>query len=1121
MNILNLSKINNKHFKNSNDYYNIHLIKEDFLKGNSSIFVILPNLSLAEKYYDNLNMIIKEDNVLFYPLDEMLTTLMSLGSFEFQSERLYTLKKLLTNDKFIVVTTLDGAKVRQLKPKDYTNSSINIEKNKTYEIKDITNYLVNSGYTNSYIVERPGTFSVKGGILDIYLRENNNPYRLDFFDNYLESIKVFDPETQRSFSEVNSIEITPLYELFYTKEMLDEALKNIYNEIDINKLSNEEEKKLNLDIENLKERQKLQTLNIYIPFFNQEKTTLLDFKENKKIYIIDEEKMHINEEQKLDDIKSYNLSMNGNTFSNIGYYTNYLDVLKKANIFIDNLGNYYKDAYNLNVYNPTNYNNNLDLLYYELENYYKGYNINFIISNNNSKDILKNYLNEKNFNEYNIVDNTYLGSMVLKESLVLYLDEYTIFNKRLSTKASYRSVLNQTTKVSHHDELNVGDYVVHYDFGIGKYMGLKTMDLSNIKKDYLEILYKDNEKLFVPVDQINLVLKYSTKDGMVPVLSKMGSKKWSNTKLSVKKKILELKDRLINLYALRSEAKGFSFDKDSELQKAFEQDFLHELTKDQEDSIVKVKELMEKPLPMDLVLIGDVGFGKTEVALRAAFKAVLSGKQVLYLCPTTILAKQHYNTFKERFEKYGGVVRLMNRFVSRKNQTKTLKDLEEGFVDVVVGTHRLLSNDVKFKDLGLLIIDEEQRFGVMHKERIKEFKVNVDSLTLSATPIPRTLQMTMMGIRDLATIETPPLNRYPVQTYVIKRNDILIKEAIRRELARGGQVFYLYNKVKDIESLVIKLKRLVPEANITFAHGQMTKAKLENTINDFIDKKYDVLIATTIIETGIDIPNTNTLLIHDADRLGLSQLYQIRGRVGRSDRIAYAYLMYEANKDLNDEAYKRLKALEEFTELGSGYKIAMKDLAIRGAGDILGSEQSGFIDSVGFEMYMQLLDEVINNKPELKASENVLTSHSSQTINEKYIKRDSIRIEIHKRIGRLNSLEDLDDLILELTDRFGKIDDDLIIYMYEKLYNVIASDIGIYKTNKFKDGFEIIINKDRSNNIDGIKLFEFVNKYKYKIKLGYINEEISVNINTLNDETHWLKIATKFISELANVLNLT
>ncbi|WP_162151215.1 transcription-repair coupling factor [Haploplasma modicum] len=1103
---------NEKYYYNSVDSYNIYLIKDLFYQKDETIFVVLPNLYEAQKYYDSLNLIMDEEDILFYPIDQTLTQVMSLGSPEFQSERLFTIRRLLRNKKSIVVTTLDGILMRQLKPIDYLNSNLVLEKNKEYDYNGIRDFLISSGYSFSYIVDMPGTFSIRGGIVDIYPRDNEGPFRLDFFDNYLESIKVFDPETQKSIAQVEKIEVSPLYELFYTTKMMDEAIKRIDKHFSNFKLSKKELQRFDEDMEKIALRKNLQTLNIYIPFFNEEETSVIDFVSNKQIIIIDKHKSEINEKQKIDDLQTFERTLDGKSFSSIPFYQNYLNMFARSDIFITN-GKISEVGFDIGVLKTTEYFENLPLFYYDLINSYKNYEIIISINNDFYKKKLLEYFASKDFNDYSLTTEQIVGSFILNREKVIFINEESIFNFKSNRKAKYRSVLNQATKISNVDELNVGDYVVHYDFGIGKYMGLKTMDLSGGTKDYLYIMYKDDESLYVPIDQIDLVLKYSSEEGVIPKLSKMGSKQWDATKREVRKKIKELSDRLIKLYALREETIGYEFNADDNLQIEFENDFKYELTKDQETSIKKVKELMQRPKPMDLLIIGDVGFGKTEVALRAAFKAVLSGKQVLYLVPTTVLARQHYLTFKSRFEKFGAVVSLMSRFVSAKKQKETIDKLGKGLVDVVVGTHRLLSEDVKFSDLGLMVVDEEQRFGVMHKERIKEIKVNVDSLTLSATPIPRTLQMTMMGLKDLTTIETPPRNRYPVQTYVIPREDALVKEAIRREIARGGQVFYLYNKVVDIERIVLKIKDLVPEARITYAHGKMTKNKLEDTISDFIDHEYDVLVSTTIIETGIDIPNTNTLIIHDADKLGLSQLYQIRGRVGRSDKIAYAYLMHEANKDLNDEAYKRLKVLEEFTELGSGYKIALRDLSIRGAGDILGSEQSGFIDSVGFEMYMQLLNEVIHNKDELKVESENTNIYSKRTVDKEYIEEDSIRIEIHKQINKIQTTSELKELENELEDRFGKLSDELKEYMYEKLFKKLFYKIGGYKIINGRGSVRISVDKLSSKNIDGRKLFEVVNKSEYDLKLSYLNDEVGIELNYNNNKQHWLLTFSIIIEE--------
>lgn len=1102
---------NGKYYKNSNDFYNAYLIVNEFNSGDDTIFVVLPNLYEAQRYYDFINQLIDQDNVLFYPVDQILTTIMALGSHEFQSERLYTINRLLTNQKHIVVTTLDGAIMRQLKVSDYLNSSFTLTKGKTYEFDQVVSYLVNGGYVNNYTVEVPGTFSVRGGIIDVFTRDSTNPYRLDFFGNELESIKFFDIDSQRSIGETNNISISPLHELFYTSTMKEAALTKINKHFSNFNLSPKEVERLNADIEKLDTRSNLSTLNIYIPFFNNEETTITDFSKNKKIIVIDEHKMIVNENQKVDDLQTYAKTMDGQAFLSLGYLVDYKKKIDEATYNIDNYSNKYIDATNLNVFDVNKYHGNIPMLYYDLINTYKNFEVIINVNNERNKNELINFFNDKEYTNYQFSEDNIVGSFSMNNELIVLINDETIFNSKSLNKAHYRSVLNQSTKIRNVDELVVGDYVVHYEFGIGKYMGLKTMELSGITRDYLYILYRDDDSLYVPMEQIDLVLKYGSADGFRPTLSKMGSKQWGNTKANVKKKIKDLSDRLLKLYASREEASGFGFSKDNQLQADFENDFQYDLTPDQVTSIAKVKEAMEKPKPMDMLIIGDVGFGKTEVALRAAFKAVLDGKQVLYLCPTTVLARQHYYTFKERFEKYGASVELLSRFVTRKKQNEILEKLENGFVDVVVGTHRLLSKDIVTNDLGLLIIDEEQRFGVIHKERIKEMKVNVDTLMLSATPIPRTLQMTMLGLKDLTTIETPPLSRYPVQTYVVPREEALIKEAIRREIARGGQTFYLYNKVVDMEEQVLRIQKLVPEARIVFAHGQMTKNRLEDTISAFIDHDYDVLVSTTIIETGIDIPNTNTLIIHDADHLGLSQLYQIRGRVGRSDKIAYAYLMHDKYKSLSDESYKRLKALEEFTELGSGYKVALKDLSIRGAGDILGSEQSGFIDSVGLEMYMQLLDEVIHNKEELKPLEEVTAVYANRTIDKEYISEDSVRIEIHKKVSTLNTLKDVNDLKIELEDRFGALSVGLLTYMYEKLFKKLLNKIGIKKVENGNGFVRLIISKESSNDIEGEKMFDLANEFIYPVRLGYVKEEITITLEYKKAKEHWIYIAAAFL----------
>ena len=1112
-------------YHKSTEAYNTYMIALDYKKNNKTVFVVTPNLYEAQKYYDRLSQIIDQDEVLFYPADQTLTSMMALGSPEFKSERLYTLKQLLTKKPYIVVTTLQGFCQRQLTPKDYIQSVKWLRSGQNYQLDSLIQFLVYSGYTKAYTVEKPGEFSVRGNIVDIFTLNFEHPYRLDFFDDFLEQIKIFNVETQRSFSAIDQIEIAPMHELFYTDKMKNEAIKEIKSFFESKSLSDREKEKLSNDLEHLEMRTKLDGLNLYIPFFNHQISTLIDFSDDYQLYIIEVSKMLINEESTESDLDTYAISMNGRSFLDIPFRVKLKDQLKQAHIEIENSPiEHQKNSISLDVIEPNQYRGNLKLLNLDIKDVINSYRI--IISSHTKtfRDELTTYFQQHNISYDNSLDNLRgisiteqpsFGSFWSSRDQLIVLDEAQIFQSRLRPAIRYRSVLNQSQKIRRVEDLTIGDFVVHYDYGIGQYMGLKTMELSLEKRDYLYIIYANEEALYVPMDQIDMVLKYSSHDGMHPKLSKLGGKQWSKTKASVRIRIKDLSDRLIQLYASRQQARGFKFEQDNEMQLAFERDFIYETTKDQQKAILDTKHDMELERPMDRLICGDVGFGKTEVALRAAFKAVLNQKQVLYLVPTTVLARQHFYTFKERFEKYGANVALMSRFVTPKKMKETIEKLRKGFIDVVIGTHRLLSEDVKFKDLGLLIIDEEQRFGVEHKEKIREFKTNVDTLTLSATPIPRTLQMSMMGLKDLSMIETPPLNRYPVQTYVVERHEPLIKEAINRELARGGQVFYLFNRVQGIEGIVHKLEKLVPEARICFAHGKMGRDQLEQVLSDFIDHHYDVLVATTIIETGVDIPNTNTLIIHDADKLGLSQLYQIRGRVGRSDRIAYAYLLFDAYRNINDEAKKRLSAIQDFTALGSGFKIAMRDLSIRGAGDVLGSEQSGFIDSVGIELYMKLLEEAVTGISLDKPKETQIDEvYAPRHVDPNYVSEDGVRIEIHKRISELNRLNDVEDLKQELIDRFGPLDVDLLLYMYERLFKKYASKIGVQKTMVDKDQVTLVLTMDASQKANGARLFEKANRFHTQMRLAYIKGHIHIILVTKGKKEHWLYLFDQFLDDL-------
>ena len=689
------------------------------------------------------------------------------------------------------------------------------------------------------------------------------------------------------------------------------------------------------------------------------------------------------------------------------------------------------------------------------------------------------------------------------------ITEDHIFKKIKLKNSKYRSVYQNTTAINSKEDLKPGDYVVHYDYGIGLYKGMITEEIKGLKNDYLNIKFANNE-LYVPVERINLIEKFLGSEGAIPKLTTLGTKEWEKKKQKIQEKVESIAQDLIDMQAKREELKGYIYSLDDEMQKQFESDFEYELTLDQERAINDIKLDMEKGLIIDRLVCGDVGYGKTEVAIRIAMKTVLNNKQVAYLAPTTILTRQHYQTFIQRFSKYGVRVELLNRLVPAHIQKQIIEDTKKGLVDILIGTHSLLGNSIGFKDLGLLIIDEEQRFGVTHKESIKQLKNNVNVLTLTATPIPRTLQMSIMGVRQLSLMETPPQNRYPVQTYVLEQNDTIIREAIYRELGRGGQVFYLHNRVEDLDVVFSKLRRLVPYAKIVKAHGQMKKEDLEDAIQSFIDKKFDVLLCTTIIETGIDIPNTNTLIVDMADRLGLAQMYQIRGRVGRSTRVSYAYFMFEKNKVLTSESAKRLQAIKEFTTLGSGYKIAVRDLAIRGAGDILGKEQSGFIDTIGLDLYMKMLNDSIEKLKGIQKIHQEEPNYQikvAKHVSDRYVNDEDIKIFIHKEIKAINSLEEKQKVEEELIDRFGTLTDEIKIYINKQYMEGICKNIGVESILEKFGIIEIVFKNDAI--VDGGKLFKIAYQINKDFLFEYRGKKVIIKIK--NIDNNWINDVIKLI----------
>jgi len=831
----------------------------------------------------------------------------------------------------------------------------------------------------------------------------------------------------------------------------------------------------------------------------EEKCSIYDYSNNGIVVYLNKEQIDVSYYKLCHEITEYN----ENNSLNDKYMYELNEINPSYELYIDTINN------------PTNISSSLLPSFNEDFEYLKtcvekwereGKKVYFYLSRDSEIKIIKEIIPNSNI----IKEKINQGFIV--DDIVCISEQDISTHVTLPTK--YINNLRIGKRVKSFNDLEKGDYVVHINHGIGVYNGLVTLTKDGLKKDYIQLLYDGNDKIYIPVEKINSIYKYSAKDSIKPKLNKLNSTSWAKTKTYIKAKAKDISKELLDLYAKRAQIKGIPY-KDYIEQDVFASSFEHTETRDQAKAIAEINNDLNSEIPMDRLLCGDVGFGKTEVAMRAIFKTVVNNMQVMYLCPTTILAKQQYNVIKERFKDVPVEIRLLNRFTSLKEEKETIDKLKKGQVDILVGTHRILSDDINPSKLGLLIVDEEQRFGVKHKEKIKEFKNDVNVLTLSATPIPRTLKMALSGLRDLSIIDTAPINRYPVQTYVVAENDLLIKDAIYKELSRKGQVFVLYNKIEGLDKMVDRIRKIVPEARVNYAHGQMSKIELENIMDDFVNYKYDVLICTTIIENGIDIANANTLIVFDADYFGLGQLYQIRGRVGRSDKIAYAYLLYDNKKMLNEIAVKRLQAIKEFTELGSGYKIAMRDLSIRGAGDIFGSDQAGFVDSVGISLYMKMIeDEIKKSKGEYVEEEdddNKNLIEVSTHIKDDYVSDEDIKIEIHQKINQIDSLEKLNEIKEELQDRFGQIDEDMEIYMYEEWFTNLCKKLNLNKINKTDRYVEITLPEEISNNIKGDKLLFETLSISNKFNIKYVHKNIIITLFYKGLEEHYIYYLVKLL----------
>lgn len=1028
------------------------------LEKEDKVVLLTSTYGEAEGLVSDLISILGEELVYPFLVDDSPMVEFFMSSQEKIISRVEALRFLTdSSKKGILVCNIAASRLILPSPNVFKDSIVKISVGEECDQHALIHQLKEIGYRKVTQVQTQGEFSLRGDILDIFEISQLEPCRIEFFGDEIDGIRSFEVETQLSKENQPELTIFPASDMLLREKdyqrgqlalekqiskTLSPILKSYLEEI----FSSFHQKQIHSDSRK------------FLSLCYDKTWTVFDYIEKDTPIFFDDYQKLMNQyeifERELAQYFTEELQ-NGKAVSEMQYFADTEQIYKKQNpvTFFSNLqkglGNLkFDQIYQFNQYPMQEFFNQFSFLKEEIERY-KKMDYTIILQSSNSmgsktlEDVLEEYqikLDSRDKSSIckesvNLIEGNLRHGFHFVDEKILLITEHEIFQKKLKRRFRRQHVSN-AERLKDYNELEKGDYVVHHIHGIGQYLGIETIEIKGIHRDYVSVQYQNGDQISIPVEQIHLLSKYVSSDGKAPKLNKLNDGHFKKAKQKVKNQVEDIADDLIKLYSERSQLKGFAFSADDEDQHAFDDAFPYVETDDQLRSIEEIKRDMQTSQPMDRLLVGDVGFGKTEVAMRAAFKAVNDHKQVVVLVPTTVLAQQHYTNFKERFQNFAVNIDVLSRFRSKKEQTETLEKLKKGQVDILIGTHRVLSKDVVFSDLGLMIIDEEQRFGVKHKETLKELKKQVDVLTLTATPIPRTLHMSMLGIRDLSVIETPPTNRYPVQTYVLEKNDSVIRNAVLREMERGGQVYYLYNKVDTIDQKVSELQDLIPEASIGYVHGQMSEIQLENTLLDFIEGQYDILVTTTIIETGVDIPNANTLFIENADHMGLSTLYQLRGRVGRSNRIAYAYLMYRPEKSISEVSEKRLEAIKGFTELGSGFKIAMRDLSIRGAGNLLGKSQSGFIDSVGFELYSQLLEEAIakrngnaNTNTRIKGNAELILQIDAY-LPDTYISDQRHKIEIYKKIRQIDNRVNYEELQEELIDRFGEYPD-VVAYLLE------------------------------------------------------------------------------------------
>ncbi|GAA0106430.1 transcription-repair coupling factor [Paraclostridium sordellii] len=1052
----------------------------------------------AKKVYEDLCFYMKDkvdylssQDIYFYHLDAK--------DRNDEARKLKVLLRMISKENTVIVTSVEAVLSKYV-PKEVLKKNIFTYKiGDTIDIENISKKLVNLGYERVSKIEGFGQFSIRGGIIDVFSLEYDTPIRIELFDDEIESIRTFDVFTQKSIKKIKKCTITPSREFIYP-ENTEESLTRL--EKDISKIADDDVYK---SIENIKTKTYFEGVENYIDYMytDENKSIFTYLKEDAVVFINDVSRLKERCENYINEFKeNYKLNLERGLAlkqqGNLLYHYSDLEYLAQGKKLILNmlLTKSIKDISVKSIVNfesreIPSFNGKLDILAEELTRLkYNGHKV--VLATNTydrAKKLNKELLNlgietvlsrKRDIEIYSsqvviVVGNITSGFQYKSIKFDVITDKEMIgSNKRAKTSKSKK--FNKGQKIETFLDLNVGDYVVHENSGVGRYVGIDQLSVNGVKKDYMRVVYQGGDNLYVPIDQMDKIQKFIGADTEKVKLNKLGSSEWSKAKAKVKKEIEDMTKDLVELYAKREKIKGYRFSKDTLWQSEFETLFPYQETDDQIKAIEETKKDMESNKVMDRLICGDVGYGKTEVAIRAIFKACMDQKQVAVLVPTTILAQQHYNTFRSRFENYPIRVEVLSRFKTPKEQKQIIEDARKGLVDVIIGTHRIISKDIDLPNLGLVVIDEEQRFGVKHKESLKKIKSTVDVLTLSATPIPRTLHMSLSGIRDMSVIEEPPQERYPVITYVVEGKESIIQDEIEREIARGGQVFFVYNRVERIDEMASMIQRLVPDAKIAVAHGRMTGKELENIIIGFLNKEYNVLVCTTIIETGMDISNANTMIVYDADKMGLAQLYQLRGRVGRSNRQGYAYFMYEKDKVLSEIAEKRLKAIREFTEFGSGFKIAMRDLEIRGAGNILGPQQHGHMAVIGYDLYVKMLNEAIRKVKGEVVQEEIdveVDLPVNAYIPDSYIDDEIIKIEMYKKIASIENEDDMNDIKDELADRFSDIPKSVNALISIAYIKTLCKQVGIEKIRMLKDEVILLpLTRYRTKEKNGYKIID-------------------------------------------------